>query len=222
VNQAVFAFAFETTHKPFAMLDRHSTAMIKPGVVALATVLHRWGCRADHITWAGFLLGVVAAVLISQQAYTWGLLMVLVSRLLDALDGAVARLTGATDAGGFLDIALDFLFYAMVPLAFALADPQRNALAAAVLLAAFIGTGSSFLAFAVLAAKRGLDNTSVPNKSFYFLGGLTEATETLAVFAAMCWWPHHFAAFAYGFSILCAITIITRIGWGWHRLKQPD
>lgn len=51
-----------------------------------------------------------------------------------------------TDAGGFLDISLDFLFYALVPFGFILADPTHNALAGGWLLFAFIGTGSSFLA----------------------------------------------------------------------------
>ncbi|WP_435891264.1 CDP-alcohol phosphatidyltransferase family protein, partial [Klebsiella pneumoniae] len=41
--------------------------------------------------------------------------------LLDGLDGALARRRGLTDAGGFLDIALDFLFYALVPFGFILA-----------------------------------------------------------------------------------------------------
>lgn len=204
------------------MLDRHSTAFIRPAVLALAKGLHQIGISANQLTLAGFALGVASALLISQQAFTWGLALLLASRLLDALDGAVARLTQATDAGGFLDIALDFLFYALIPLAFAIANPARNALAAAVLLAAFIGTGSSFLAFAALAAKRGLHNPAMPNKSFYFLGGLTEATETLAVFVSMCWWPQHFALLAYGFAALCTLTIATRIGWGWWRLQQPD
>ena len=144
---------------------------------------------------------------------------ILASRLLDALDGAVARLTKPTDAGGFLDIALDFVFYASIPLAFAFSDPARNALPAAVLLAAFIGTGSSFLAFAVMAAKRGLSNLATPDKSFYFLGGLTEASETLLCFMAMCVWPGRFIELAYGFAALCAITTATRIWWGWRAFQ---
>lgn len=131
----------------------------------------------------------------------------------------MARQTTPTDAGGFLDITLDFLFYASIPLAFALADPERNALAAAVLLAAFIGTGSSFLAFATIAAKRGLTSTAYPDKSFFFLGGLTEATETLACFVAMCLWPQHFALIACGFAVLCGLTIVTRLVWGWRAFQ---
>ncbi|MEP6875000.1 MAG: CDP-alcohol phosphatidyltransferase family protein, partial [Burkholderiales bacterium] len=137
------------------------------------------------------------------------------------LDGAVARATTPTDRGGFLDISLDFLFYPAIPLAFAIADPAANALAASVLLAAFVGTGTCFLAFATIAAKRGLTSIAYPGKSFYFLGGLTEATETLAFFVAMCAWPQHFAALAFLFAAMCAVTIVTRIFWGWQAFR-PD
>jgi phosphatidylglycerophosphate synthase len=197
------------------MLDPYATALIRRPLLALAKRLTRWGLSANAITLAGFALGLFAAFLIANQLYLTGAAAIFGSRLLDALDGAVARLGQPTDAGGFLDIALDFLFYASIPLAFALADPAQNALAAAVLLAAFMGTSSSFLAFAALAAKLGLSSTVYPAKSIYFLGGLTEATETLACFAAMCLWPQHFAVLAYGFAALCAITIVTRLWWGW-------
>ena len=196
------------------MLDRLALDLIRPAVTATARVLVRANVGANTITVVGFAIGIIAAFLIASHAYSAGLAAIFISRLCDALDGAVARQTQPTDAGGFLDIALDFLFYASIPLAFAFADPLHNALAAAVLLAAFIGTATSFLAFATLAAKRKMVSLAYPDKSFYFLGGLTEATETLAFFAAMCLWPQHFAVLAFVFAGLCAITILTRIGWG--------
>ena len=202
------------------MLDRLVQNMLAPVLQTVGRALLRAGWGADALTGLGFGVGMAAAVAIANQAFGLGLFLLLASRLLDGLDGAVARLTRPTDAGGFLDIALDFLFYAAVPLAFALADPAANALPAAVLLASFLGTGSSFLAFAVLAEKRQLGDTALPGKSFYFLGGLTEATETIAVFAAMCWWPQHFAILAYGFSVLCAITTAMRVVWGYQKLKS--
>jgi phosphatidylglycerophosphate synthase len=197
------------------MLDRYATVLIRPPIAATARLLVRAGLGANTITVIGFFIGVLAAILIANGAYLAGAMAIFASRLCDGLDGAVARLTQATDAGGFLDIALDFLFYASIPLAFAIGNPTEHALPAAVLLAAFIGTGSSFLAFAVLAAKRGLQDLATPGKSFYFLGGLTEATETLAFFIAMCLWPAHFDVLAYAFAALCGITIATRIWWGW-------
>jgi phosphatidylglycerophosphate synthase len=194
------------------MLDRFTTRLIRPAVQALARPVVRLGISANQVTWAGFIVGVLAAIAVAAQVWMVGLALLLCSRLCDAVDGAVARASnGSTAVGGFLDIALDFVFYALMVLAFALADPPTNALPAAVLLAAFVGTGSSFLAFAALAAQRGLHNPQYPDKSFYFLGGLTEGTETLALLCAMCVWPAYFAPLAYGFAALCCITWIGRI-----------
>ena len=198
------------------MLDRAATALIKPIVTRAARVLVRYRISANQMTLLGFGIGLVAAALVAAGAYLPAAAAILLSRLCDVLDGAIARETTITDAGGFLDIALDFLFYAAIPLAFALSDPARNALPGAALLAAFVGTMSSFLAFAVMAAKRNLSNLAYPGKSFYFLGGLTEATETLLFFIAMCLWPRFFPALAYGFAALCALTTATRIWWGWR------
>ena len=201
------------------MLDRVATALIKPAVSRLARVLVSRRIGANQMTVLGFAVGLLAALLIAHGHFLIGAGTILLSRLCDALDGAMARQTQVTDVGGFLDIALDFLFYAAIPLAFAFADPARNALAAAALLAAFVGTMSSFLAFAILAAKRHMSNLAYPDKSFYFLGGLTEATETLAFLLAMCLWPLQFALLAYVFAALCAVTTATRIWWGWRSFQ---
>ena len=201
------------------MLDRVAQSAIKPWLTRAASALVRWGISADALTFTGFGLGMAAALAIALDHFSAGLALLLLSRLMDGLDGAVARATAPTDRGGFLDIALDFLFYAAIPLAFAFADPAANALPAAVLLASFIGTGSSFLAFAIVAAQRGLTSTAWPDKGFYFLGGLTEATETLAAFAAMCLWPTWFPQIACGFAALCAITTAMRIVWGYRRFR---
>ena len=200
------------------MLDRALARLIARPLHIGARVLQRLSIGANAVTIAGFTLGV-AAVAIALQAYGIAIGLLLASRLCDGLDGAIARFTQPTDAGGFLDITLDFLFYASIPLAFAVADPSRNALAAAALLAAFIGTGSSFLAFAVIAGKRQMSSVDYPDKSFYFLGGLTEASETLAFFIAMCLWPQHFALLAWVFTGLCVLTIATRLWWGWTRFR---
>lgn len=201
------------------MLDSAIQRVLKPVLGHIARGLVRTGIGADALSFIGFAIGMAAAAAIVFQHFMVGLVLLLLSRLMDGLDGAVARLTQPTDRGGFLDITLDFLFYAAIPLAFAVVDPAQNALPAAVLLASFMGTASSFLAFAIVAAQRGLTSTALPDKSFYFLGGLTEATETIAAFVAMCLWPQWFAPIAYGFAALCAITTALRIGWGWQRFK---
>lgn len=202
------------------MLDRAAAAALKPLLDAGAGLLVRRGVGADAVTLTGFAAGLAAATAIASGHFGWGLALLLASRLADGLDGAVARRTQTTDRGAFLDITLDFLFYASIPLAFAIADAAANALPAAVLLAAFIGTGSSFLAFAALAERRGLASAQYPSKGIYYLGGLTEATETLICFALMCLWPERFAWWAYGFAALCALTIATRIVGGAKALSR--
>jgi phosphatidylglycerophosphate synthase len=201
------------------MLDRVAIALLKPGLERMARLPVRAGIGADSVTLFGFALGLGAALAIALGAPVTGLALLLASRLMDGLDGAVARLTRPTDRGAFLDIALDFLFYASIPLAFAVADPAANALPTAVLLAAFIGTGSSFLAFSLLAERRGLKSEDYPQKGIYYLGGLTEATETLLCFVLMCLWPRHFALWAYGFALLCAVTTATRLLAGWRAFR---
>ena len=197
------------------MLDSFAQRLIEPVLTRAGHRLVRLKVTANQLTLAGFAIGLLAAALIAQDAYGAGLVLLLLSRLCDGLDGAVARQTQPTDRGGFLDITLDFIFYAAVVLAFALADPAANALAAAALLAGFMGTGSSFLAFAVIAAKRQMSKPMSIGKSFYFLGGLTEGTETLGFFVAMCMWPAQFALLAWVFAGLCAVTTAARVVSGY-------
>lgn len=199
---------------------------------ALQPVLHRLlapvgrrlaaaGVPADLVTLGGFLVGLAAVPLLAAQAYGAALAAILANRLLDGIDGAVARAAGPTDRGAFLDVALDFLFYAAVPLGFALADPVRNAPAAAFLLFAFVGTGSSFLAYAALAARRGLVETRLRAKGIRYLGGLTEGTETILAFVAMTLWPAAFPVIACVFGGLCLVTTAARWWRGWRDLAAP-
>lgn len=185
--------------------------MIGPALDRLGSAIARTGVSADAVTVAGFLLGLAAAAAIVMHRYVFALLLILASRLCDGLDGAVARHTERTDRGGFLDIVLDFAFYAAIPLAFVLAEPERNAVAGAVLLASFYINGSSFLAFAVMAEKRSLESEARGEKSLFFTTGLAEATETIGVFVLLCLFPGAFAPIAYAFAAACLVTAAARI-----------
>ncbi|WP_227286861.1 CDP-alcohol phosphatidyltransferase family protein [Boseongicola sp. H5] len=181
-----------------------------------ARVLHRRGVEPDQITIAGFLIGVLALPALAFGLYGPALVLILLNRLADGLDGAVARLGAPTDRGAFLDIALDFVFYALIPLGFALAEPAANALPAAVLIAAFVGSGTSFLAFSIIAAKRDLKAEDYPSKGIYYLGGLTEGFETITLFILICLWPALFPLLAYVFAAACVVTTVTRWVQGWQ------
>ena len=205
------------------MLDKFITPIIKPLLEPLVVLFYKSGITADQLTVAGFLVGMLALPLIAFELWHAALIAIILNRVFDGLDGALARYAGqSSSAGGYLDITLDFLFYASVPLGFVLVNPEQNAIAGALLLAAFIGTGSSFLAFAIAAEKFQLDKPQFKYKSFYYLNGLTEGTETIVLFIAFCIWPQHFVVLASIFAAACAVTIMTRIYGGYHTLKRLE
>ena len=175
------------------MFDARLRSRIDPPMNKAGRWLAKKGITANQITTAGLLIGALAGLAIALEAYLTGLIVLLLSRLMDGLDGAVARASRKTDLGGYLDIVFDFIFYGLIPLSFAFARPE-NALPAAVLLMAFYANGASFLSFAIMAEKRDISTTSHGSKSLYFTGGLAEAGETFAVFAAFCLFPAYFGS----------------------------
>lgn len=198
------------------MVDGMMRALIDPALNTLGRSLALRGVTADRLTLLGLGFGLACAACIVMAWDGLALLLLATNRISDGLDGAVARATRLSDRGGYLDITCDFIFYGAVPLAFALRDPAIMALPAAVLLAAFYANGASFLAFAALAAKRGMDTTVRGQKSLYFTTGLMEGSETIAFFAAFILFPQWFGALAYLCAGLCAITCLSRIMLAWR------
>jgi len=193
------------------MFDAAARRLIDPPLDRLGRGFARAGVSANQVTLAGLALGLGAAAMIWAGAPGAALVPLLVSRLADGLDGAVARATRRTDFGGYLDIAADFLFYGAVPLAFVLADPSANAVAGAFLLMAFYVNGTSFLGYAILAEKRGMQTRAQGVKSLYFSNGLLEGAETIGFFVLLCLVPHLFAPLAWVFGALCVLTATLRI-----------
>lgn len=193
------------------MFDGALRPKIDPVLNRLARVVAGFGVHANAVTIAGLLTGVVAAGCIAYQCYIAGLLLALISRICDGLDGAVARINGKSDFGGYIDIVFDFAFYGLIPLAFVIADPAANAIAGSVLLFSFYVNGSSFLAFAIMAEKHGLTTDQRGEKSIFFTTGLAEATETIAVFVLFCLFPAYFAPIAYIFAAVCLYTAAVRV-----------
>ncbi len=193
------------------MLDQAARKLIDPPLDRLGRALARAGARADQVTLIGLAFGLIAAGLITLGESQWALLPLLGSRLADGLDGAVARATQKTDFGGYLDIISDFTFYAAVPLAFVLQDPSGHGAAGAFLLAAFYVNGTSFLGYAILAERRGMESTAQGQKSLYFSNGLLEGTETILFFVLLCLLPGAFAPLAWGVGALCCLTALLRV-----------
>lgn len=193
------------------MFDSALRRIIDAPLNAAGRVLARIGVSANAVTVFGLIAGCGAAVAIAAGHILTGLALIIVNRLADGLDGAVARATKRTELGGFLDIVFDFLFYGAIPLGFILHDPDQNAVAGALLLASFYANGAAFLTFAIMAEKRGIETSGQGLKSLYYLGGLAEGGETIMVFVLFCLVPTHFAEIALGFAAICFISATARI-----------
>ena len=191
------------------MLDARLRPLIDPPLNAAGRVLAGVGVTANGLTFTGLAFALAAAATIALGHIGWGLALILANRVCDGLDGAVARVRGPSDLGGYFDIVADFAFYVAIPTAFGILAPA-NTLPALVLVASFVLTGVSFLAFAVIAAKRGAETEAHGRKSLFYSTGLAEGTETIAVFIAMCLAPAWFAALAFGYAALCVLTVFQR------------
>ena len=193
------------------MFDRHARQFIDPPLNQIGRGLAARGWSADAVTLIGLGLGLLAALMIALGQPAWALIPLLASRLADGLDGALARATQKTDFGGYLDIAVDFLFYGAIPMAFVMHDPVSNGAAGAFLLASFYFNGTSFLGYAILAEKHGHKTDAQGQKSLFYSNGILEGTETIVFFVILCLLPAYFSPLAWVFGALCFATATLRI-----------
>lgn len=193
------------------MLDPVLRRWIDPTLDRTGASLAARGASANLLSLTGLAIGLSAVPLLAFGQYGAALVVILLNRLLDGVDGAVARHSQTTAFGGYLDIVCDMAFYAAVPLGFALAQPE-NAVWAALLLASFVCTCASFLGRAVLAAGRGEpDQGARGPKSFFHAAGLMEGTETIVAFVLFCLLPGAFPWLAGAVSALCFWTAAARV-----------
>ncbi|MEH6723841.1 MAG: CDP-alcohol phosphatidyltransferase family protein, partial [Qipengyuania sp.] len=105
------------------MFDARLRPLIDPPLNRIGRALAAGGVTANMLTFLGLVLGLAGAGAIALGQLTIGLALIIANRLLDGLDGAVARANGPTALGGYFDIVADFAFYVSVPLAFGFLDP---------------------------------------------------------------------------------------------------
>lgn len=202
------------------MLDPLVRPVINRPLNEIGRRLAARGVTADSLTFVGFGTGIVAMLALMAEFYAVAAMLIVLNRLLDGLDGAVARHTRLTDVGGYYDIVLDFIIYSGLVFAFAVGRPDQ-ALAAAFLIFSFVGTGTSFLAYAILAEKHGVSTERHGPKSLYYIGGLAEGTETFIVLVLMCLLPDLFTWIAIVFGVMCWLTTLGRILQA-RRTFQPE
>ncbi|HXF90339.1 MAG TPA: CDP-alcohol phosphatidyltransferase family protein [Candidatus Nitrosotenuis sp.] len=197
------------------MLDARIRPLVDPPLNYLGKYLVKANISANTITIVGFVLGLAACPAIVYNAYKLAIVFILLNRICDGLDGSMARHTQLTDFGGFLDIVCDFIFYSAIVFAFTLTHPS-HIFWASFLIFSFIGPISSFLAYAILAAKHNRTTVKRGQKSFYYLGGICEGTETTLALLSMCLFPAHFWLICCIYGILCWLTTLGRIYQAWQ------
>ena len=206
------------------MLDAPVRRALGPSLDAGAATLQRLGLSATGLTVAGWLVGVGACVAAATGHWHLALVGWLLNRVLDGLDGPLARRTGATALGGFLDIVADFSIYGGFVGAAAIAEPDAR-VACLVLLGTYYLSGTAFLALSSVLEKRDeAERADYPaGRSLLFVGGLAEGTETVLAYVLICLLPEHLALIAWVFAAAVAITAVQRIALGIHLLRtQPS
>jgi len=190
------------------MLDDAVRRRLGPRLEPVAAALDRRGVTPGSITTAGLLVGVAACVAAALAVWVAALVLWLVNRSLDGLDGTLARRRGATDLGGMLDFLADFVVYGGFVVGVAIAEPGAR-VACCVLLAAYLLNNVALLSLAALVEKRRLPFGD--ERSLRFTAGLTEGTETILAYCAFCLLPAHAATIAWVFAAMVMITVLQRV-----------
>jgi phosphatidylglycerophosphate synthase len=190
------------------VLDRQLRARLAPALEPVARRASGRGVRAGTITAAGLVVGIGACVAASVALWPLALVLWLANRLIDGLDGPLARLEGPTDLGGLYDFLADFVVYAGFVVAVAVAEPEAR-VACSALLAAYLVNNVALLSFSSLIEKRGI--AMGDERSLRFTGGLTEGFETIVAYSLICLFPGDAELIVWIFTAMVLITVAQRV-----------
>ncbi|WAB80780.1 CDP-alcohol phosphatidyltransferase family protein [Microcella daejeonensis] len=209
------------------MLDRRARALLARPVDAITRAVDRPGITPDGLTLAGLGLGLASALAAGLQLWALALVLWLVSRVVDGVDGALARrrradgrLSSESQAGGFLDITADFVVYGATVVGVAVGATAGFGAPwwpfLLVLLVYYVN-GTAFLAFSSIAERTGrrIDD----GRSLSFLGGLAEGTETIIVHALWLILPFWAWQIALVWVVVVGISATQRMVAGYRALR---
>ena len=167
-----------------SVLRKPKDRLLQPITVALAGHV-----SATAITLTGLATGILAAMLIGFDLRVGGLVLWLLNRLFDGLDGAVSRLDGTqSDFGGYLDLMCDVIVYAAVAIGLAAGGGLETWVATAIMLAAFYINITSWLLISAIIARRHAEGQDGPT-TVKIHRGLLEGTETILVYSVLILLP---------------------------------
>jgi phosphatidylglycerophosphate synthase len=200
------------------MFDEPFRARFQSLVEPLVRRLGRTGATPNQITITSFAIAVTAAAIVAAGHPIAGIVVWLVSRIGDGLDGALARAAGRSTAyGGFLDITLDMAAYAGMVLGFAHIHPELTVAWAAVLFGyVLVITTTLALSDAAGALGRKVSDTE---RTFQFTPGLTEAGETNVMYALWAIFPDHVYWLVWLWVAALVATAMQRTYLAWQVLR---
>jgi CDP-diacylglycerol--glycerol-3-phosphate 3-phosphatidyltransferase len=164
------------------------------------------GISPNMVTVTGCLLSGVAGVLAYNEAFLAAGLVFILGSVLDAMDGAVAKVTGKVTAfGAFLDSTLDRVAEGLVLTALGLMFSRHDQTWA--VLACFVALASSYLVSYTRAKAESLD---VQCK-----GGLASRVERVVLLSAgllfAAFWTTAIEVVVYILAVLSALTVLQRV-----------
>ena len=190
------------------MLDTALRARLAPSLDRAAARLDARGVRPGALTALGLAVGLGACAAAALAAWPLALGLWGLNRVLDGLDGPLARRRGPTDLGGMLDFLADFVVYGGFVLGVAVAVPGAR-VAVCALLVAYLLNNVALLSFASLVEKRGL--AFGDERSLRLTPALTEGAETILAYVAFCVAPAHADVVAWVFCALVLVSVGQRV-----------
>lgn len=191
------------------MFDEPVRRLLPRVFAAPARLLARWGVSPNMLSIAGAASGIAAGLLVAKGLTAFGVAVWLASRVLDGMDGLLARETGRASAfGGYLDITLDMIAYSTMLLGFAAVHPEAGWVWSAILVGYLLVTTTTLALSSILEKERA--TIAGNNRSLQFTPGFAEAGETTAAYVLFALFPQHITPLAWGWAALCGATVVQR------------
>lgn len=202
------------------MLDSSFRRHLHGPLDSLGRRISETGVTPISLTALGFVIGAGACWAIATENWTIGLVLWLLNRAADGLDGAVARTgpVGPTHFGAFLDIMADFAIYGGVVAAVGYAIPEAR-LAALITLLAYYLNGAAFLAWSSLAERR---RHGGDERGLVFPAGLAEGSETIIAYVILLLFPEWARTILWVWATVVGITVVQRIVFVAQQLRTTD
>ena len=177
----------------------------------------------NQISLISFFFGLISCLMIFLHQLYPALAFWILNRVIDGLDGTAARLNKLqTDWGGYLDIMLDFVIYALIPISFTIAYSSSivDYAVLSIMLGLFYINTASWMYLSGVIEKRSINSKIPEQTSLPMPTGLMEGAETILLFSLLLIFPHLMIYIYLFISLLTIIGIIQRIRWGYIHIRN--